>query len=86
MPGAVPVAAETVSVEVPLVPSTTDDGASVAVSPGAEAVSATVPVNFAMLATVIVEVPELPGANDKLVGLAVTLKLAGVTATGTVTL
>ncbi len=76
-------AAVTVRVDVPLVPSTIDDGESVAVSPGADAVRATVPVNVATLATVIIEVPELPGDSDRLVGLATTVKLGGVIVTGT---
>lgn len=69
----------------PLEPSTTEVGLSVAVSPGADAVRATVPVNPAMLLTVIIEVPELPGASDRLVGLAATLKPAGTMVTGTCT-
>ena len=67
----------------PLVPSAIDVGESVAVSPGADAVRVTVPVNVATLATVIIEVPELPGASDRLVGLATTVKPGGVIVTGT---
>jgi hypothetical protein len=71
---------------VAVVPSTTDEGASVAVRLE-EAVRETVPVNPETLLTVIVVVlSELPGARDKLGELAATLKPAGVTVTGTVTL
>jgi hypothetical protein len=72
-------------VEVAVVPSTTDEGLSVAVSVVEEALSITVPVNPRMLLTVIVELAELPGASERLVGLAAILKLADVTVTGTCT-
>ena len=87
VPEAVPAGTVTVRVDVAVRPRKTEVGLSVAMGPAGVtvAVRMIVPVNPAMLATVIIEVSEEPAGMLRVLGLAVTEKSGGVTTTLTVT-